>query len=156
MNRLSLRGVELAVDDPVARRHRLHHVRPQHVLFAHAVAMRQAALHDIGEDLHAAMTVRSKAFARRNAVLVQNAQRSKIVVCRIGIAPEGKRLIAVEPAEIYVAPLFAFRMVIICAPSESLAAWPIRRDGPRPLLGYSEQSRSIIRIDGVFPLQKPG
>ena len=69
--------------------------------------MRQAALHDIGEDLCIAMTVRPKAFARRDAVLVQTAHRSKIVVRRIGIAPEGKRLIAVESAELYVARLFA-------------------------------------------------
>jgi hypothetical protein len=31
--------------------------------------MRQAAFNDIGEDFHIAMTVRSKAFARRDAVL---------------------------------------------------------------------------------------
>ena len=79
MNRLGLRGVELAVDDPVARRHCLNHVRPQHVLFAHAVAVRQAALHDIGEDLHIAMTVRSKAFARRDAVLVQTRSPRKLL-----------------------------------------------------------------------------
>lgn len=101
------------------------------MLFAHAVAVRQAALHDIGEDLHIAMTVRPKAFARRDAVLVQNAQRLKIVVRRIGIAPEGKRLILLSQPSCTWPRSSLLRMVIICAPSEILAARPIRRDGRR-------------------------
>lgn len=97
------RRVELAVDHAGARAHRLHFVRAEHVLLAHAVLVRKPALEHVGEDLHVAMAVRAEAFAGSHTIVVEHTQRTKPHVLRVVIPAERKRVIAVQPPQIGVA-----------------------------------------------------
>jgi hypothetical protein len=47
----------------------------KHVLNSHAVLVGQAAIHNVGEDLHITMSMRSKTPARRHPIVVEDAQR---------------------------------------------------------------------------------
>jgi hypothetical protein len=107
---LGLRVVELAVADPRARGHALHVARDDHprvgaarLAVSHAVRMRQGAVEDVADDLHVAVAVRAEAGARRDGVVVEDAQVAEAHVRRVVVVGEREAVVAVEPAVVGVA-----------------------------------------------------
>src|SRR5690606_38113754 len=95
--------VELAVLDAVAGAHPLQFARAEHALAAVVVAVRQPAFEHVADDLHVRVAVRREARARRDAVLVDHAQRAPAHPGRVVVMAEGERVVAVEPAGLDVA-----------------------------------------------------
>src|SRR6185312_6845009 len=106
MDRLRLRGIELAVADAGAGTHALHLARPDHRAGADAVLVLERALENIGDDLHVAMAMRVETGAGLDAILVDDAQRAEAHMARIVIVAERKTVPAGEPAETGKAALF--------------------------------------------------
>src|SRR5206468_9919370 len=74
MQRLALRGIELTVRHALACAHELNLARLEHAAVAHAVLVFQRAFEHVAENLHVAMRMRAEALARRDAVVVDDAQ----------------------------------------------------------------------------------
>src|SRR6185436_10515028 len=64
---------------------------------AHAVAVFQGSLQNVGDNLHVAMSVRGKAVARLNKVFVYYAKRTKARVFWVVVIAEGETMISIEP-----------------------------------------------------------
>ena len=73
MHRLRLRVVELAMANTRARTHLLHIARTNHRARTETISMRDLAIEHIRDDLHVAMSVRTEAAGRRNAVVIDHA-----------------------------------------------------------------------------------
>jgi hypothetical protein len=69
--------------------------------------MRELARQHVADDLHVAVAVRAEALAGRDAILVDDAQRSELDVLRIEVVRERERVIGLEPAVVGIATLFA-------------------------------------------------
>jgi hypothetical protein len=54
------------------------------------------------------MPVRAEPLARRDAVVVEHAERAKAHMAWIEVAAERKRVVAAEPTEVAVAAVFCF------------------------------------------------
>ena len=93
--------------DAVAGSHDLDFVAPEDVRAGKAVAVGQAAVDHIGQDLHVAMAVRSEPLAGRDAILVEHAQHAEAHEVRILIAAEGECGVGVQPPEVGAAAVFA-------------------------------------------------
>ena len=102
---LGRRGVELAVAHAGAGTHALHVAGPDHRAGAEAVAMLEAALQHVGDDLHVPMGVGREALARRDPILVDHAQRTEADEPRIVVAGERERVPGVEPPVVGVSPV---------------------------------------------------
>ena len=100
------RLVHLAVHDACARRHALHIVLFEGRAPAHAVAMRQLTVDDVGKDLHVAMRMHAEALAGADPVFVDDPQVTESHMPRIVVIRKGKAEFGVEPAMVRVAPFF--------------------------------------------------
>src|SRR6266851_6238544 len=107
MDLLIFGRVGFAVPDARARAHSLRVSTPDDRAAAHAVAMRERARDDVGDDFHIAMAVRGKATSGRHHVFVDHTQRAKRHVRRIVIIAKGKSVISVEPTKIKVATIIS-------------------------------------------------
>ena len=67
--------------------------------------MGKRAVEHVGDDLHIAVRVGGEAGARRDAVVIDHAQRLEAHVGRVAIAAERERVPAVEPAPVGAAAL---------------------------------------------------
>src|SRR5579862_5760759 len=106
MHRRVGRVIELAMPYAGASRHALHITGADDRAGADAVFVLERALKDIGDDLHVAMAMGVEAGARRDAILIDDAQRAEAHVLRIVIMAEGEAVAAIEPAELCLAALF--------------------------------------------------
>ena len=84
------RVVELAVLDAGAGAHALHVARADGGAVAQAVLVPQFAGEHVGDDLHVAVAVRAETGARRDAVLVDDAQVADAHVARVVIVGRTK------------------------------------------------------------------
>ena len=98
MNLLGLGSIEFAVANTRAGGHSLHGTRPDHGAVADVVFVRESALKDVRDDLHIAVAVRAEAFARLDAILVDDAQRPEPHEAGIVVIGKRKRVAAIEPA----------------------------------------------------------
>src|SRR5690348_798539 len=97
MHRLGFRGVVFAMAHAGAGGHALHLAGSDHRAGAGRILVFERAVQHIGNDLHVAMAMRRKSGARNDAILVDDAQRTKSHMRRIEIVAERKRVPAVEP-----------------------------------------------------------
>src|SRR6185369_2695219 len=74
---------------------------------AHAVAMFQSPLQNVGDNFHVAMSVRGEAVAGLHKVFVDYSKGTKARVLWIVVITEGEAVISIEPAEIEMATLFS-------------------------------------------------
>src|SRR5260370_19407662 len=75
---------------------------------AHIVAVRQGGVDDIGDDFHFTMRMERESAGGRHDVVIENAQRAKIHVCRVMVMVEREMPMCVKP--------ICFSMVaLICA-----------------------------------------
>jgi hypothetical protein len=88
--RLLADRVHLAVTDAAAGVHHLQLAGVQVGRAAGGVAVTQRAAHHVGDDLHVAMRVRGEAGVRRDAVLVDHAQRAVAHPARVVVLAERK------------------------------------------------------------------
>ena len=65
--------------------------------------MLECALEHVGDDLHVAVAVSGEALARRDAIVVDHAQRAEPHVRGIVILAERERVSAVEPVDLRAA-----------------------------------------------------
>ena len=93
------------MQDARASGHVLQFAGANHRAGAHAVAMLQRAVDDPGEDLHVFVGVHAEAFAGRDDVFVQDAQRAKLNVLRVEILVERKSEMRIEPVHLVAAAL---------------------------------------------------
>ena len=108
MGGLVRRDVEFAVPDAAAGAHPLHVAGRNGGAVAHAVLVGQCAGGDIGDDLHVAVRVRAEAAARRDQVVVDDAQVAPAHVRRIEIVGERERVMTFQPAVVGMAALLGF------------------------------------------------
>jgi hypothetical protein len=99
--------VELTVDDAVSGGHRLDFIRPQDVLLAGAVAVKQSAFEDVGHDLHIAVGMRSEASARCDTIVVEHPKDTEAHVLRIVVIGEREREVRIQPATIRMSAVFS-------------------------------------------------
>ena len=104
MNRVIGRVVVFTVQDTAAGTHALHVSRPDNRACSHAVAVFEAPGQDVADDFHVLMRVGTEPGATGHAVFVDNPQRPKAHVFGIVVASEGKRVVALQPAVVRVAP----------------------------------------------------
>jgi hypothetical protein len=124
------------VPDSPTRAHHLHVPRLGPALVAQTVLMGDGAFADIGDDFHVRMRMRGKAGARRDGVIVPNAQPAPLVASRVAIVGEGKMVLGLQPAMVRAAQAGeapAFDHVQISVSVTAGAAWtprwrPARRD----------------------------
>jgi Arc/MetJ family transcription regulator len=97
--------VELAVQHAGAGAHALHVAGQDDAgvcaagrAVAHAVLVRQRAVEHITDDLHVAMAVRAEAGARRDAVVVDDAQVAHAHVARVVVVGEREAVETLQPA----------------------------------------------------------
>ena len=109
-HRLLVRAVELAMPHAGAGRHRLHVAAPDDAFAAGGVAMRQGALHDIGVDLHVAVTVGRESAAGGHRIVVDHPQAAEAHMRRVVVMREGEGMAAVEPIQGLAAALFRWAM----------------------------------------------
>lgn len=93
------------MDDARTGRHALHIARANDAGVTHGVLMFERAGKKVGNNFHIAMRVHAEAFPRRDAILVDDAERAKMRVRGIVIIREGKSVIRIEPAVIEMAAL---------------------------------------------------
>ena len=77
----------------------------QHRSIAHAVAVLERALEDVGDDFHVKVRMLAKTLARRDTIFVHHAKRAEAHVAGIVIIGERKRVIRVQPSVIGMAAL---------------------------------------------------
>src|SRR5262245_54075080 len=94
--------------DAGARRHALDIAGPDDRPVAEAVLVLDGALHDIGDDLHVAMTVGAESAAGGHAVVVDDAQLAEGDMRRVEIVGERERVPAVEPIVLAAAAIGGF------------------------------------------------
>src|SRR5271154_2428698 len=92
--------VELAMAHARARAHVLHAARAHDPVMAHRIAVFEFAAQYVGDDLHVAMRMRPKAFARLHGIVVEDPQRSPMQVVRIKVIGEAEAVMRLEPAEV--------------------------------------------------------
>src|SRR5581483_8151390 len=107
MDRISLGGVRFTVADAGAGAHALTISRTNNRAIAHAVFVLQRPLEHIGDDLHVAMRMHGKAFARGNEVLVNHAQGAESHKTWVVILIERKTVPGVKPAVVAAAAFIA-------------------------------------------------
>src|SRR4051812_26898288 len=100
MDGFAARGIDLAVANAAARGHRLHFAGTDLAFGAGAVGMPQRALDHPGDDLHIVVAVFTKAAARLDDIIIDDAERPIAHVVGIVVAAERKRVKAVEPANL--------------------------------------------------------
>lgn len=105
MDWLGAGRIKLAVRDAPARAHQLNLAGLELPAIAQAVLVLQRAFQHVAENLHVAVRMRPEAQARRNPVVVDDAQGAEAHVRRIIIVREGKGVIRIEPAVVSVAAL---------------------------------------------------
>src|SRR6266542_2022598 len=88
MNRLCRRWIEFTMANTRPGAHALQFAGAQDRAVAESVAMFECASKDERDDLHVAMPVHADALPRRPAILIDDAQRAKVVICRINIVGE--------------------------------------------------------------------
>src|SRR5262249_9454845 len=93
------RGVPLAVQDARPGAHALELAGPDDRAVAHAVAVLELALQNVGEDLHVAVTVGPEPLPRPDAVLVEDAKLTEAHLVGVVVFVEGERVVAVQPVE---------------------------------------------------------
>src|SRR5690606_8105297 len=96
-----------AVPDPRAGAHPLHLAAPDYAAMPERVAMPELALEEIRHDLHVAVRMDRKASARRDAILVDHAERAVLRIRRIDVARERERIPRLQPAEVAIPTLVA-------------------------------------------------
>src|SRR5262249_19289154 len=92
--------VVLAVRHARARPHELNLPRPDDTAPARAVLVLESAFEDVGQNLHVAVAVPAEALAGLDTVVVQHPKGSKAHVRGVLVVTEGKRMPAVEPAQL--------------------------------------------------------
>ena len=92
--------VVLAVQHTLARAHVLHLSARQRVLVAHAVGVRERAVHHVGQDLEVVVGVRAEPAAGRDEVVVEHAEHAEADVVRVAVLREREVEPAPEPAEV--------------------------------------------------------
>jgi hypothetical protein len=118
MHALLVGSVVLAVRHPGARAHPLHVAGTDHRAVAERIAVREAALEHVADDLHVAMAVGAESLPGLDAILVDHAQRAEAHVIGIVVAGEGEAVEGVEPAMLRMAALLAAadldHVVVLC------------------------------------------
>mmetsp|Transcript_44746 Transcript_44746/g.85556 ORF Transcript_44746/g.85556 Transcript_44746/m.85556 type:complete len:211 (+) Transcript_44746:1101-1733(+) len=89
--------VVLRVRDSGARRHELHRPRPQRLLCAHGVLVRQLTLDDVCHNLGVAVAVLTKSPLRLHQVVVHHAHRPEPRPFGIVILGKGEMKTALQP-----------------------------------------------------------
>ena len=88
--------------------HALNFARADDSDVAHIIAVLQGAVDNIGEDFHFTMRMERESAGGRHDVVIENAQRAKIHICRVMVMVERKMSMCVKP--------ICFSMVaLICA-----------------------------------------
>src|SRR5215469_2638767 len=105
VHRMGAGRVELAVRDAGAGAHALHVAGADHRAVAHGITVFELTRQDVGEDLHVAVAVLAETLARRDAVVIDDPQRSVLDPRLIEVVSKGERVPGVEPSMIGVAPL---------------------------------------------------
>src|SRR5229473_766466 len=102
------RVIELAVAHAGAGRHALQFAGPDGGTVAHAVLVLQAAIQDIRDNFHIAVTVHAEALAWLHAVFIHDPERAKAHLPGVIIIGEGKGVVGVKPAVVGMAALCRF------------------------------------------------
>src|SRR5579883_1013294 len=105
MNRFILRMVEFTMQHPSTGAHTLDVAGQNGGAVPHAVFVGETPFEDIGNDLHVAMGMRTKAMAGLNPVLVDYAQSAKSHMLRIVVIRERKSVIGIQPTVVKVSTL---------------------------------------------------
>src|SRR6185312_149208 len=108
MNRIEIRGIELAMENAGAGMHGLPLAGVNDFAVAHAIAVLELPGEHVSEDFHVAVRMGAEPAGRRHAVIVDNPQGVKVMVLRIDVVAEGKRVPAVEPVEPRCAAIGSF------------------------------------------------
>ncbi len=88
--------------------HALNFARADDSDVAHIIAVLQGAVDNIGHDFHFTMRMEWKSACGRHDIVIENAQRAKIHICRVMVMVERKMPMCVKP--------ICFSMVaLICA-----------------------------------------
>ena len=69
--------------------------------------MRELTFEHITDDFHVAMTVRTEALARRDAVFVEHAQRAELDMVLVEIFCKREAVVRVQPAVVGMATILA-------------------------------------------------
>jgi hypothetical protein len=109
VDQLRLGGVELAVGHAGPGGHALHIAGLDDGAIAHAIAVLEAPLDDVREDLHVAVRVGAEAAAGLHPVLVDDPELAEPHEAGVMVAGEGEGVVRVEPAVVGVSSL-------LCAP----------------------------------------
>ena len=92
------RRVKFAMRDASTGAHALYVAFGDDRAVAHGVFMLQGTGDDVGNNLHIMVRMHAKSGARRNFIVVDNAQRFEPHVIGVVIAAELKAMPAVQPA----------------------------------------------------------
>ena len=95
---LALRAVLLRMLGAGTERHQLHAARLQGAVIAQAVGVAKASLPDVGDALHVGVRMHRPNGARRQPVVIEDAQRPDPHLPGIAVAVEGEVPARVEPA----------------------------------------------------------
>jgi hypothetical protein len=82
--------------------------RADHAAVAHGILVLQRAFQHVADDFHVTMRMHPEPASGRDAVVIDDAQRTETHVRRVMILGKGKAEPAVEPAMIGVAAFFGF------------------------------------------------
>src|SRR6266566_10063035 len=92
-----LRRIVFGVAHPSPRTHPLNLAWADDAYVAHVIAMFEGAFDDIGDDFHLTMRVKGKAAGGSYYVVIENAQRAKIHVCRVVVVVEREMPMRIKP-----------------------------------------------------------
>src|SRR4029079_7122870 len=108
MHAFRTRRIELAVDHTRAGAHALYVAMADRRFAARGILVRELAFQHVADDFHVAVTMRAEALTRRDAVLVDDAQRAELHVLRVEVVGERKGVERLEPAVIGEPALMTF------------------------------------------------
>src|SRR5579863_7008131 len=103
MDRVGLRGIELAVAYTAACSHALSISGKNHRAGSEAVFVFELAFKNIRDDFHVAMRMRWKSVVGRNPIFIDDAQRAKSHPLGIPIVGKAEGVLRLEPAVISTA-----------------------------------------------------
>ena len=119
---------------PLGRRNALDLAGADDRAGASAVLVLERPFQHVGDDLHVPMPVGVEAVARRDAVIVDHAQRPEAHIVGVEVLPERERVTAVKPAEIGMPAILGQPKRDHCGPSTRPAApGPASSRPPRAL-----------------------
>lgn len=98
VERLGGTGIKLAVRHASSGAHELNLSRLKHAAVAHAVLVLQSTFQHVTKNFHITMRMRAETLAGRDAIIVDDAQRTEAHVRRIVIISKGKGVMRIQPA----------------------------------------------------------